>query len=378
MNLESISQEIRKKHELLYKEAKEVCNFQISDETESRNLKKELLYKAQDLFSNLSNCFDEVLEVDEYNWLSDIADKWQKIFLHLDISLDVQKEIGIIKSPKYLKSSPKKEVSRDYIEKSAFYLGAERIIWRKEHEIRELRENYLRAYSSNPNSQEEAGSNWYDACKYLSSDVLCWQVIVNFSNEVHPDLYPCFEDVWLEDVKQLKAYSLYKEKVRIDIGQVLGSEMDDYFSACKEIREILIDIDIKAPKKRFLPVKIYIENNYLKDGKLDLNKCFDKVQAKAYRIWSRTGNDNALENWGKALDYTKLYYENIISACMDKEPTANIFAVMKALKLSESPQGQCPQSVYSIANSFEAAVAIYFLQIYSCVDWQLVRDVVVI
>ena len=206
--------------------------------------------------------------------------------------------------------------------------------------------NHLREIQS---TREEMVMDWHDACVFLISNILSGKDI-NFTS-IEPRSYHRLEEIWLKEVKQLRAYFIWEMNDT-------GSDEKNYLEACNEIRRRLTDRSIKASLKDFMVVEDYLRYMYLDDmGKIDKNKPSARIliQEKAKRIWETTGNSNGKENWSRAKLYVTMFYENIIPAVLENNKD-NILMVLKAFQFSKAKENR-----FLIINCFEAAIAIYFL-----------------
>lgn len=201
--------------------------------------------------------------------------------------------------------------------------------------------------------------DWYQACTFFSAEVLDGKI--RFEKHLRDESYGHLEYVWLQDVKLLKAYFRWEKKKEF---MEEGEEAGNYYEICDEIRDKLINKNIKVPKENFQKVKKYICDEYLVKGKIDKDKIKKLRDLKAYRISEK--NDRGEDgNWEQAKKYIKDFYENIVPAVMEDD-TESVSKVLKAFQFSESDENH-----YSIVNSFEAAIAIYFLNpqtIEDCVE----------
>jgi hypothetical protein len=203
-----------------------------------------------------------------------------------------------------------------------------------------------------PSSDEERLKDWQNAC-----DFVCLKIIDGADGDIafeqiEPASYQFLEESWLENVKQLKAYFIWRT-------DNTDNSTDNYFKASSGIRKQLLWRE-PAPPQDFEKVKAYLEEQYLANGnneKLDDEKSNTKalIWRKARRTWETTGQGDEKTNWFRAKLYAALFYENIIGAVVNDDKQKTV-AVLKAFQFSEAPANR-----FSIINGFETAIAINFL-----------------
>ena len=218
---------------------------------------------------------------------------------------------------------------------------------RKLKELKNLTDNIADNVQRIPSTEQDMKNDWYSACTFLVSQLIDSKII-NFI-QIGPDCYPHLEEIWLKDVKKLKAYFIWENNDK-------GSIKRNYYEACKEFRQLLINKK-NASLEDFEKVKTYLETYYLTNGKIDENKYGTEnlINTKANRIWESTGNPDKNENWFRAKLYVNMFYENIIPAVMENDRD-KILTILKAFQFSKMPEHR-----YLIINCFEAAIAIAFL-----------------
>ena len=308
---------------------------------------KSSIKDADSLIRDIKQLALRVASEEEYNWIREVAYDWDDVWKFFEIASlkdesnkprKVRREILDSLSPKLLSSSSKREISKEYLLRDAYYLGEAR----KERLILENRRRIHQLIPSNP---EEVNADWYKACTYFCSKVLEGKIV--FSSEVTSELYPCLEGVWLEDLKQLKAYDVWQEN-----GDGWNSDeslmKSYYFKACKQLADSLSASYIRAPLCWFGDLEGYLKKNYLTDEK----KLYDLTKRKFDRLGEKTGRSDSQGNWLSAERYVKDFYENIIPAVKIND-SASISKVKKVLADPDH---------YYMMNCFEAAIVIYFLK----------------
>ena len=200
---------------------------------------------------------------------------------------------------------------------------------------------------------EEAYLDWRQATVQLASNILDGSI--NFSVRIASPSYFHLEDVWLQEVLRLRTYFLWKRRGEID----LGLDKIDYQQVCDDLHQKLISYDIKADITQFKEAKLYLEDHYLSNNRLDMGKESVRllVARKATRIYETTGMRNPKENWIKAENYAKMFYESIIPAVLDDDPE-KVLTILKCLQYNT----KAPETDWGVINCFEAVLAIYFLK----------------
>ncbi len=202
------------------------------------------------------------------------------------------------------------------------------------------------------NEIEKQKEDWNNACTLISLHIIEEYVTgLSFVN-LESDSFAILENVWGKDIKHLKAFLIWNDNNCIN-----NKKEEDYFNACKQLRELLL-YKKNYQQGYFNNVRKYIENKYLgKDGRIDENKesTFNLILHKANQIFQTSGNTDEKSNWFRAKLYVRFFYENIIPAIVDKNVN-NIVNVLNAFEFSKSPDNR-----FYISNAFELAIVIYFL-----------------
>lgn len=221
-------------------------------------------------------------------------------------------------------------------------------------EIRRLEamaRDLLQEVMGRPSTAEDIQNDWIDAWAFV-----CLRMIegdgVEFAH-LEPSAYRHFEAVWLERVKGLKAYYIWKNRQT-------GDPTTNYFEASATIRQQLFNRR-NVSAFEFERVKHYIEEQYLTASRnpvlADESKsaAFELVKRKAQRIYDTTRNEDSRVNWFRARLYTSMFYQNIVGAVLDHNEQKTR-TILKAFEFSKAPENR-----YHIINGFETMVAINFL-----------------
>ncbi|NTU43042.1 MAG: hypothetical protein HGA78_08315 [Nitrospirales bacterium] len=212
-----------------------------------------------------------------------------------------------------------------------------------------------------PTPPAEKDTDWYNGVSFLMSKIL--DGTIRF-DEIDEKSYELLEKTYLQTVKKFKAYCSWATATGAG-GSYWGETDKYYFTACKEIAQLMGRTDLKSKSNDFDNLKSYIENKCLTDGKFDVSqqKIKDLIAIKADRIHQNTRSEDNDKNWFNAERYVKMFYGNILPAVGTKDEEKDedkdkekILTVLKAFQFSEAPENR-----FGIVNCFEVALAIYFL-----------------
>lgn len=202
---------------------------------------------------------------------------------------------------------------------------------------------------NHPSHESDMVNDWVDACAHVATIIM--EGHVDFAL-IDTESYGILEDIWFKRVKQGKAYQIWRREDQ-------GSPEKNYHRASQDFRHLLLTGE-KADPEDFQRVREYLETRYLtRNHTLDLEKKATRelIEKKAFRIWRSRGavpNDDSEANRARARLYASMYYENIIDAADGSEEATSM--VLRAFEFSK-----CQENRYLIINSFETAIAIYFL-----------------
>ncbi len=340
-------EDIRRKHEKLYGDILRDHSRLVADKAKFGAFMKE----ANQLLAEMKSA--TVTSVEEYDWLNDIAIKWQIVFSSiLNIPITIQ-----IAPPQTLDpSSLVRVLSKDELrarveEKALLQSGFRKAEWLL-REVERLR--------NIPCLDEERAKleDWHSAIVLLAGDILDRKIdfVLQIRSESYADLV---EPAWLQEVKKIRAYFTWKD------GDSTGSAAEDYYRACERIRDMFIDPGIKASPRDFEEPKVYLETRYLTEGRINKAKpgTRNSTARKALRIYEATGQANAVKNWLRAEEYVRLFYDNIIPAVTEKDPDRTR-QVLEAFQFSKKFGDHD-----LIVSFFETALAMYFL------DPQIIQEI---
>lgn len=302
--------------------------------------------EIMDLIRDIVTLSANPITIDNYRWLSDVAGKWQSA---LSSKLNIPMTIKIAKPSRNLfpKLPPGKALTNDEIE---YWITRNAEVFGLGRKARIFRDS----------SKEEEAWDKQMAEVYFISDVLDGKI--NFASRIAYTSYELIERIWLKDVKLLRAYMTWQKRGG---GVDHTCEIDDYLETGNHSREMLVNSGIKALPTEFGEAKAYIEKKYLTDGKIDTknnHEAWSLVERKAKRIDDTNKlykeppeRHDSNMNWFNAEHYVKMFYENIIDAVI-KDEEEKVLTVLKAFQYSKAKENG-----WWIINSFEAALAIYFL-----------------
>jgi hypothetical protein len=207
-------------------------------------------------------------------------------------------------------------------------------------------------------AKDPSEENWRQAELYLANDVLDGKF--DLVRSLTPDSYPRIEGdegrMWLRELKALKAYLNWEARKAAPASE---GQVEDYLTACQQIRDQLRNPQRKRPPDAFEPIQKYIENNFFTHGRLDCEKERTKlwIEAKKQRLLANTDKNKA-DAEHDAVDFMEKFYGHISSAVLGTgaKREESIRSVLQAL-------GYCsPFEPYeAMVNCFEMAVAIAFL-----------------
>lgn len=326
----------------------------ISTRTANTSQKRSLIADAEDLITAIEACSKQATSSEEYTLLSSAAVQWQSVFSSI---LGMPRNIDLAPPPQPVQLPVEKVIADDrqitqWINDIAHYNS---IIRRAQTLLREVGDILQRAEETATENEATIAEDWHRATVYFASEVIDGRI--HLINQLTADTYYRLESVWLKDVKELKAYFIWRNRK--------ATAEDNYYLACEQIRDRLVSC-AKGSSADFQEARRYIEGRYLTDGEIRTHEnemARQLVSIKAHRVWETTGgiyNDD--DNWRSAETYTRMFYDNIIPA-VTKKNTEKAASVLRAFGFSKAPENR-----YLIINAFEAAIAIYFL------DAGVIRD----
>ncbi len=322
------------------------------------DLRKAFMERFEALIPRLRDFAKKVRSTEEFEWLSQVTARLEIACSSiLREPRDLRKEIGVPDpSLEYLCPVSDAEVDR-YLHDKAYEIGQDRKLKNLYHLYLQLQQDRDRIHQETASSPEEAMQDWYLATVCLAVEVL--DGTISFNRQISPELYPLLENVWLEDVKRMKAYHIWLENgcpFEIDGGK------GEYFQACQQLWRRALDRKSKANASGpgFGNVQNYLEQMYLfDDGKLHVEDSSVEalIAAKARRLWELQNHCSLADaDWETAEDYVRAFYENFIPAATKNDAVAHVASVADAFCAIHREQNS-----HDIANAFEASLVIHYL-----------------
>lgn len=306
--------------------------------------------KVVKLLIQIAQAADRVTAIEDYSWLDTAATRWRTTAasvlgdpIPISIPMPAPHRLSPPRSERiWVKSS-----LDEWIRNKSWEIFKRRAISRyytkSEEEI----------LAETPSTLEDYERDGYAARIYLASEVLDGRF--DFARDFNAESYPLLEgDCWLREVKQLKAYFVWRKQARY-----WETTDTDYDEACSEIRNRALNPAVKSSQTAFECIAAYLQTQYLrceeeKSWRVDPAKVEDVIKIKARRIWELTGSTDHRSNWHEAEQYVHEFYSNILCAVeVDDEQAIGTIAALLQL-------GGTTTRV-DLANCFEAAIAIHFL-----------------
>lgn len=341
--------DIQERHDRLYSEILKNSSNLSSDIEKRKNYEGQI----DTLLEEMTEISTKTTSTADYVWLGGAFKQWQELFSMLNIPKDIQ-----LPEPKKELRPPKKTLPdieiKKWISDKAYYIGKDR----KEQLLESIQENpelitqivwqpYRVLEILGTDIEDISGKrDWYYANIHFVSNVL--DRTISFARQISPESYWRLEQHWVDEVKQLMAYLIWRDR-----GDGLSAELakSDLYQASEILYRRLNGP--RNPKEDFDDAKSYLITHYLQDGRhYDKKKSHDLIKNKARHLFEVTGENDELKNWFAAEGYVKKFYENIIPAAENNDREAAL-AVLEAIKPTTSP---------SVVNCFEMALAVYFVR----------------
>jgi len=326
--------------------------------------------ELKQLFNEITELSGKVPSLEDYEKLCELVEEWKAAgpaLVGLGIKIDID-EILLTAPDKILQTDPDQPIWTEnslefWLRQKSDQLNKERALaWYLPVSMNEV----VRAFEDNLSAEAAErirDSNWGQAELYLAADILAGGP--DLARSLSPESFWRLEgsngQIWLQDIKTLRAYLNWKDR-----GGGWGEEeaKRDYLRVCQDLidnpdRPSLINPYRKAPQAAFDPVQKYIQAGILDQaGSVEFGK--DKarrwVQVKAQRLMDTGYAEHIGQGEQAAKKQMKMFYENITRAVLglDEESTLSVLA-----GLGLHPMHQVNDV---IVNCFEMAVAVYFLE----------------
>jgi len=341
-------QDLKKQHKALYDRALTDRSELVKDKAKMESF----LAEVDPFLEELTQLSGEAGSVEESDWISDAALKWQ---LTLSTVLNVPHDPVHVSPPPLLKSPKTRKFFSEQDLQEWFQRAA------REQYLARWRDLVLREDSDLGNilrsTPEEQARDKHNAAVLFATEVL--EGDFHLTRQLGPDSYRRLESQWLDEVKRAKAYFLWEK--RRDQPASPSRHEQDYLEASRQLCSQLVREDLKASCLEFADVQEYLTDRYLTGGTLDPEKpgTTELIGRKARQLWQTTGESDGAKNWTDASAYCRMFYENILPAVLEKEPEIKREHALQALQAFQL--GEAPEHRYQIINCFEVALAIYFL-----------------
>jgi hypothetical protein len=271
----------------------------------------------------------QVSTIDNFQWLANIASKWQVILSALNIPRAVALELPerqLKPSAAAMSYLSEGEIEAQIREK-AYLFSRERISHRAEilFDYIKIREKALEL-ASNPSKifslvgytsdEIDERNDWHNAAASFAFDVFVGKV--NFWRQIGPESYWRLELQWLDNIKQLLAFTLWRKRGG---GWGEAEKHADFLAACADVAYLLVNVQNKVPPSYFFDIRDYLEEKYLSNGKVDFSKPDTKslVKHKSEQLYNVHWSNNSDENWFYAESYVSFFYGSIIPAVIGDE-----------------------------------------------------------
>lgn len=300
--------------------------------------------EAAGLIRGMEESSARVTCLEDYEWLQTAAEKWRSIFVSV---LNIPQDIRLAPSPVGPAVVRRAMIWSDrdlegWIELKAFELAKHRALRRWDSITAE---ELLRRAPSTP---EEAKEDWTTAQVLLAAEIIDGKLDLA---QIRPRSYVRLESCWLEEIKGLKAYFRWLDRGG---GWDAGMAEIDYLDACSEIQSRVLSAEGKRSEWDFHPIRQYLEDRYLQEGRIDAAKATGLIEIKARRLWEK-GRRDGLQNWLTAESYVHGFYDSIVPAVCSGDHTCQ-------RKVSDLVCALEPASGHHlIVNGFETAVAAAYL-----------------
>lgn len=312
--------------------------------------------QVDELLATMASVDTARITLDDYDWLTNALVQWQAVssaILKKPRDVDIpdppspnvieQSSIGIsraaFKQQMELAAQDfaKRRRSRWQVEE------AERLMARIQEQLQEI--------AHQPSSDEERAADWHAAQVLAAARLIDGKLQISRG----PGVWALVQlrEVWLDEVKQLMAYERWEQRGR---PAVLQAD-EDYLAACALIRARMLDPEKRPAIDEFEEARLYLEKEFLTDGKLDESRApvIEMLRRKADRLRAVTGRTDEDANERAARAYAKAFYESIVAA-VTKQDGASVAAVVGALELGDGPTDNHP-----MIDCFEAALVVSFL-----------------
>ncbi|MBN2528053.1 MAG: ATP-binding protein [Deltaproteobacteria bacterium] len=238
------------------------------------------------------------------------------------------------------------EKIKDWMKKKSYEISERRAVeWHSKLPVHRILELYSNEFPAQ--MDDHLVSDWHHAELYLAADVLDGRT--KLDDNFEPTYYSEIENIWLQEVKELKAYFNWKKDGH-------QGYAENYWKACEELRNMLTGFSRKVNSiKAFEPIKQHIRR-YQTDGTEKNNL----LNAKISRL--RPFGLSAEQSNRIAEEYVTDFYGKITDAATTGEDKNATCSVLHALGFCPNgPNDDSSRYNNAIVNCFEMTISIQFL-----------------
>ena len=351
----SIAEELKSKHAHLLKRVKDVAaELSASDQASKCATFNYLLNEVDKLIDTLSDLSANPGTAENYLWIYETAISWES---RLSSIINAFKTDAFAPAPNDFLPRPTSGNALSETELEQIVAHLAKLIYA---------DRVKKGRHENHNKDED----WYRAEVFLALKIL--EGTINFAYRINSRSYTRLEKIWFSEIRELITV-LDSE----NDGEVLADShtIDHYLEAWKAVKNRLLDPKLKKPLSDFGEARRHLEEHYvtrngdsyvLDDNKLEKAGDYNIIRLKSDRIrkvaaqWDTDRYWDHDRNWTDAKIYVQKFYENIIPAVQGNVKSAK--KVIEAFNYSmKSSAGNSDKDALKIINSFEMALATYFI-----------------
>lgn len=312
----------------------------------------EFTKEVDELIQEIQEAAKQTDSLDDYTYLTGLAQQWQRMLPRLNISKVIEMPIPEVPLRSSVPARGSLPLTDDDVERwlkdKAYAISKDR----RQRALDRLKElfaqpNAIETVTRHPASivgllgigrdTDDAVQDWLAANTSFAAAVLDGSI--DLVHELTTESYPRLEREWLDDVKRFWAYLIWEET-----GGTLD-RLDAYYSACDRLYGQLQSDEIKRDVSEFAP--------FLETLCHDSKKRRSLTAYKAEHLYQRTNTPDAKANWFRAEGYVNRFYGNIQRAVDGNAQS------LRRILLTTGPHA--PAEDQCLVNSLEMAIAIYFL-----------------
>lgn len=344
---------VKRKHLALFDEV-------VSSSAENATNPDKLKARVEDLLKEMAAVSARVTSMEDYMWLQDAVTEWSvtgSSILNSPIDVKLPPPAQTLAVPSRERKVWSKEALKRWRDKKAFEIYKSRVL------AKYYAKSEAEILAQEKSTPEEYAADGHQATIYLGTQVLDGEL--DFVSDFTRESYFFLEgDCWLQQIREIKAYLRWRDADHEGEIKDWGDTeaRASYYLACEEIRNRALRVDLKGSQTEFEKVSRYLEERYLVSAKrgssrvwlLDSRKAHPLIAVKARRLCELTGNPDNTANWFQAEEYARAFYSNIIPAVLT-DSDESVKVILDLLHFGDKMTG------LDLANCFEAAIAIHFL-----------------